>query len=91
MNNKKISTTNVGNTKENNYSGDKNFNKVDTASNHKVDTIKIGGKDQYLVNMTLEKAKEMKKAMEVSPEETKKNKFPSSWGKKGNPFLKKNK
>ena len=41
--------------------------------------------------MTLEKAKEMKKAMEVSPEEKKKNKFPSSWGKKGNPFLKKNK
>ena len=32
MNNKKISTTNVGNTKENKYSGDKNFNKVDTAS-----------------------------------------------------------
>ena len=47
--------------------------------------------NQIEIYFRTSKAKEMKKAMEVSPEEKKKNKFPSSWGKKVNPFLKKNK
>ena len=41
---------------------------ADTVGTHTIDTIKVGGKNQYLINMTTKKANEIKEAFKVSKE-----------------------